>query len=68
MEREAANGIRAASVDFVSEDGKSRLSEMDTDLMLASRFQPHLDNRRFGTPFHNVNVGDGEFSGFFLAG
>ena len=66
VKREAANGIGAASVDFVADNRKSRLGKMHPDLVLASRFQPHLDNRRFRTALHNVNMGNGKLTRFFL--
>ena len=66
VKREAADGIRAAPIDSIPDDGKSRLGKMNTDLMFASCFQLHLDNRRFGTAFHNVNMGNGKLTGFFL--
>ncbi len=67
VKREAADGIQAASLDSISDNGKSCLGKMNPDLMLASRFQPHPDSGRFGTAFHNVNMGNGKLAGFFLS-
>src|SRR5262249_52266378 len=64
----APNGTRAASINFVTDDGMAQFCEMHADLMFAAGFQTHFEKRRLRTAFHNVHMSDGKLTLCFLPG
>ena len=58
MESEATNRIGAAAVGFVAHDRISPLRKVNPDLVLASSFQPYLNQRGFRFSAQDMDVRD----------
>src|SRR5262245_40732299 len=62
VKRETPDRIGAAAIVFVANDGMAAFGKMDAYLVLASGFQPDLDERGPGISLPYPNVRDSEFS------
>ncbi len=64
----ALDWIGTAAIGFVAGDGMAALGEMDADLVFASGFEPHLDERGSWISLHDANVRDRQFSSSGFSG
>jgi hypothetical protein len=62
VQRDPANRIRAAAVSFVANDWMTALSQMNSDLMLPSRFQPDFQNACLRIPLQYADMSNRKFS------
>jgi hypothetical protein len=62
VQRDPANRIRAAPVSFVANDWMTPLSQVNSDLMLPSRFQPDFQNACLRIPLQYADMSNRKFS------
>src|SRR5262245_28024988 len=62
VKRQTSNGIGSGAIVFVADNRMTGVGEMDPDLMLSSRLQPHFEGCCFSFPLQDTHVSYSYFS------